>query len=173
MARSGKIENFLRKRTSGLLMKAFVLANVLLLSIDARADTVDLSSSSLDRLPANAAYNPNQEIGPDRYPDQQAALVNGVMSQAKAKGYRVRGQRIFIFEGHVPEIGPQWVILHGELYKQFADTYHATEIGKELSVTEPSVSATWQFPGGEVIEVAQSQPLPDGKALVGYFSLTK
>lgn len=128
---------------------------------------------SLDQLPVSIAYSPKTPIGADTYPQEQTAFVQGVTAQAKAKGYEVTEQRVFVFVGYVPEIGPQWVVLHAELNNQFADTYHAEEIAKEVSAGEPVASSFWRLSDGQVIAVAQSQPLPDGKALVGYFSLKK
>lgn len=128
---------------------------------------------SLDHLPVSIAYSPKTPIGADTYPQEQTAFVQGVTAQAKAKGYQVAEQRVFVFVGYVPDIGPQWVVLHAELNNQLADTYHAEEIAKEVSADEPVASSFWRLSDGQVIAVAQSQPLPDGKALVGYFSLAK
>jgi hypothetical protein len=128
---------------------------------------------SLDQLPVSIAYNPKTPIGADTYSKEQSDFVQGVAAQAKAKGYVVTQQRVFVFVGYVPEIGPQWVVLHAELNNQLSDTYHAEEIAKEVSADEPVASSFWRLSDGQVIAVAQSQPLPDGKALVGYFSLTE
>lgn len=128
---------------------------------------------SLDQLPVSTAYSPKTPISDDAYPKEQAAFVKGVTAQATAKGYEVADRRVFVFIGYVPEIGPQWVVLHAELNNQLSDTYHAKEIAKEVSAEEPVASSFWRLSNGQVIAVAQSQPLPDGKALVGYFSLKK
>lgn len=128
---------------------------------------------SLDQLPVSIAYSPKTPIGTDTYPEEQAAFIKGVTAQAKAKGFAVTEQRVFVFVGYVPEIGPQWVVLHAELNNHLSDTYHAKEIAKELGAEQPVASSFWRLSDGQVLAVAQSQPLPDGKALVGYFSLTK
>ena len=128
---------------------------------------------SLDQLPVSTAYSPKTPIGSDTYPQEQTAFVEGVTAQAKAKGYEVLEQRVFVFVGYVPEIGPQWVVLHAELNNQLSDIYHAEEVEKQVSADEPVASSYWRLSDGQVIAVAQSQPLPDGKALIGYFSLKK
>lgn len=151
----------------------FFAAIILTLGLTACAAPVKKDHFSLNQLSVHSAYRPQQPIGPELYPDQQAALVGGVTSQANAKGYRIIDQRIFVYEGHVREIGPQWVVLHADLWTEFKDNYRAKEIAKQTGAAEPSASAVWRLPGGEVIEVAQSQTSPDGTALVGYFSLAK
>lgn len=151
----------------------FLATIILTLGLTACAAPVKKDHFSLDQLSVHFAYSPQQPIGPELYPDQQAALVRGVTSQANAKGYRILDQRIFVYEGHVREIGPQWVILHADLWTEFKNNYRAKEIAKQTGAAEPSASAVWRLPGGEVIEVAQSQTSPDGTALVGYFSLAK
>ncbi|UPG88180.1 hypothetical protein L2Y96_12195 [Luteibacter aegosomaticola] len=128
---------------------------------------------SLDQLPVSIAYSPRTPIGADTYPQEQTAFVRGVTAQAKARGYQVTGQRVFVFVGYVPKIGPQWIVLHAELNNRLSDTYHAKEIAKEVSAEEPVASSFWRLSNSQVIAVAQSQTMPDGKALVGYFSLNK
>ena len=128
---------------------------------------------SLDQLPVSTAFNPQTPIGADIYPKEQAAFVQGVTAQVQAKGYQITGQRVFVFVGYVPDVGPQWVVLHAELNNHLDGAYHAKEIAKEISETEPVASSIWKLSDGQVIAVAQSHPLPDGKALVGYFSLKK
>lgn len=128
---------------------------------------------SLDQLPISIAFNPQAPIGADTYPKEQAAFVQGVAAQVQAKGYQISGQRVFVFVGYVPEIGPQWVVLHAEINNHLGNAYHAKEIMKEISENEPVASSIWKLSDGQLIAVAQSHPLPDGKALVGYFSLKK
>lgn len=151
----------------------FLAAIILTLGLAACAAPVKKDHFSLDQLPVHFTYSPQQPIGPELYPDQQAALVGGVTSQADANGYRILDQRIFVYVGHVREIGPQWVVLHADLWTEFNDNHRAKEIAKQAGGEEPSASAVWRLPGGELIEVAQSQTSPDGTALVGYFSLAK
>lgn len=151
----------------------FLATIILMLGLTACAFPAKKADFSLDQLSVHFAYSPKQPIGPELYPDQQAALVRGVTSQAKANGYRILDQRIFVYVGHVREIGPQWVILHADLWTELTNNYGAKEIAKQTSGAEPSASAVWRLPGGDFVEVAQSQNLPDGTALVGYFSLTK
>jgi hypothetical protein len=146
---------------------------ILMFGLTACAAPAKRADFSLDQLSIHFAYSPKHAIGPELYPDQQAALVRGVTLQAHAKGYRILDQRIFVYEGHVREIGPQWVILHADLWTELTDNYRAKEIAKQTGGGEPSASAVWSLPGGDLVEVAQSQTLPDGTALVGYFSLTK
>lgn len=126
---------------------------------------------SLDQLPVSQFYSPTSPIGPESYPNEQTALVRGMKSQAEAKGYRVLDHRIFVFVGHVREISPQWVVLHADLWAQFKNSYHAKEVANYISTSEPAASAVWRLSDGCFIAVAQSRPLPDGTALVGYFSL--
>lgn len=128
---------------------------------------------SLDQLPISTAFNPQTPISSDTYPKEQAAFVQGVTAQAQAMGYQISGRRVFVFVGYVPEIGPQWVVLHAEINNHLGDAYHAKEIAKEISETEPVASSIWKLSDGQLIAVAQSHPLPDGKALVGYFLLKK
>ena len=151
----------------------FLATITLMLGLTACAAPAQKADFSLDQLSVHFAYIPKSPIGPELYPDRQAVLVRGVTSQAKAKGYHIRGQRIFVYVGHVREIGPQWVILHADLWTELTNNYHAEEIAKQTSGSEPSASAVWRLSGGDFVEVAQSQTMPDGTALVGYFSLTK
>jgi hypothetical protein len=162
------------EKVSSATASATVLATIILmLGLTACAAPAKKPDFSLDQLSLHFAYSPKQSIGPKLYPDQQAALVRGVTSQANAKGYRILDQRIFVYVGHVREIGPQWVILHADLWTEFTNNYRAKEIERPVRVTELSAAAVWRFPSGGFVEVAQSKPLPDGTALVGYFSLTK
>ena len=156
------------------LARSIVLATITLMFGGAACSSLAKDTHmSLDQLPVSIAYSPKTPIGADTYPQEQSAFIKGVTAQAKAKGYEVTEQRVFVFVGYVPEIGPQWVVLHAELNNHLADTYRAEEVAKEVSADEPVASSFWRLSDGQVIAVAQSQPLPDGKALVGYFSLKK
>ena len=154
-----------------LARAASIAAFVLMLGESACATPAKDTSTPLDQLPVSQAFNPQTPIGADVYPKEQAAFVQGVAAQVQAKGYRITGQRVFVFVGYVPEIGPQWVVLHAELNNHLNDVYHAKEIAKDLSEAEPVASSIWRLPKGQLLAIAQSHPLPDGKALVGYFSL--
>lgn len=125
----------------------------------------------LDQLPISMAFHPRTPIDANTYPEEQAVFVQGVTAQVQAKGYQITGQRVFVFVGYVPEIGPQWVVLHAELNNHLDAVYHAKEIAKDARETEPVASSIWRLSNGQLLAVAQSHPLPDGKALVGYFSL--
>jgi hypothetical protein len=180
--RESRHHSIIRRNASGLdpatvapvtASSTFLATIILTIGLTACAAPVKKDHFSLDQLPVHFAYSPQQPIGPELYPDQQAALVGGVTSQADTKGYRILDQRIFVYVGHVREIGPQWVVLHADLWTEFNDNYRAKEIAKQTGGEEPSASAVWRLPGGDLIEVAQSQTSPDGTALVGYFSLAK
>ena len=88
-------------------------------------------------------------------------------------GYRIVDQRMFVFTGVSPAIGPQWVVIHAELGNQLIDRLHAKEISRFTRLTDPAAMSVWTLPHGAVIAIAQSQDLPDGNALVGYFSLAR
>lgn len=127
----------------------------------------------LDLIPVSTAFEPSAPIGADVYPDEQEAFVRGATAKARAMGYHITGQRIFVFVGYVREIGPQWVVLHAELGNPLYDTYHAKEIDRHVSLSEPAASSIWRIRGRGVIAVMQTHTMPDGNALVGYFALEK
>lgn len=145
----------------------------MMLGMSAFAATVKDTSASLGQLPVSPAFSPQMAIDAGTYPKEQAAFVQGVAAQVQAKGYQITGQRLFVFVGYVPAIGPQWVVLHAELNNHLDAAYHAKEIAKDISETEPVASSIWKLSNGQLLAVAQSRPLPDGNALVGYFSLKK
>jgi hypothetical protein len=129
---------------------------------------------SLDQLPTSELFNPRQPIAADCFPEQQADLVRRVAAQVnELDGYHIVDQRMFVFTGVSPAIGPQWVVIHAELGNQLVDRLHAKEISRVTRVTGPAAMSVWSLPDGAVIAIAQSQDLPDGNALVGYFSLAK
>lgn len=129
---------------------------------------------SLDQLPTSELFSPRHPIGAERFPEQQADLARRVAAQVdELGGYHIADQRMFVFTGVSPEIGPQWVVIHAELGNQIVDKLHAKEISRFTRQTGPAAMSVWTFPNGAVIAIAQSRDLPDGNALVGYFSLTK
>lgn len=129
---------------------------------------------SLDQLPISELFNPRQPIGADRFPEQQADLVRRVAAQVdELGGYHIVDQRMFVFTGVSPEIGPQWVVIHAELGNQITGRLHAKEISRLTRQTGPAAMSVWALPDGQVVAIAQSRDLPDGNALVGYFALDK
>ena len=128
---------------------------------------------SLDQLPTSEMFRPRHPVGPDQFASEQAAFVQQVATQVKELNFHLTEQRIFVYTGVSPEMGPQWVVLHAELGNQLVEQFHAKELSRSLSEGGPAAISVWKLPHGRVVAIAESEDLPDGNALVGYFELEK
>lgn len=109
---------------------------------------------SLRQLATSELFNPREPIGADDFPEQQADLVRRVATQVnELDGYRIVDQRMFVFTGVSPAIGPQWVVIHAELGNQLIDRLHAKEISRVTRLTGPAAMSVWSLPDGTVVAI--------------------
>ncbi len=120
--------------------------------------------------PAAGVFSPQTAIGPDKYPDQQAAFKQAVEKALNGK-YQVIAQHIYIYPS---DKSPSWAPLRMYIADYMGSHLNGVSYYNNIGYAENIGVEIWKVGTFRPKYFALSMtPCPDGNSLVGYFEVEK
>ena len=147
----------------------FVIVSLFIIANAAFAKDIKMS---VDTIPIDPLFNPKTAISQDTYKKEQDSFVHSLNDYLRGK-YQLVDKRIFVYTRIKEYIPPQWILVSQNFDNSMYELNKRSEIvDNQLSANGFSALKIFKV-GGKYLAIAQSNFLPDGNALVGYFELKK